>query len=149
MPPPACGKGNAYRRDFGVNEKFVELARNNAQAVAAAASRLDPEDDRKVLQIVTSSALKKERKDAACIEVRKALKVCRKGIDPKEEAELTHCKHAGCSHEHVFLCLTRGVLPTTRKPTEPERSVAEAVWTAIGEYLRTTRAHLLPLVRFK
>ena len=27
MPPPGGGKGNAYRRDMGINEKYVELSR--------------------------------------------------------------------------------------------------------------------------
>lgn len=142
MPPPAFGKGNAFRRDLGVNEKFVELSRKSAQAVAARASVLDQAPEREVIDIIRTSALTGPRKTGACTEVRKALKLCRSGIDPKEEELLTTCSKAACGHEHAFLCLTR-----KRKPTMPEKEIAERVWTAIDAYLRAARSHLQPLVR--
>ena len=143
MPPPGFGKGNAFRRDMGINEKFVELSRKSAQMLEAARSQaFDQEGERTVLDVITSSALASERKKVACVEVRKALKLCRQGIDPREEKTLTVCGNAGCSHEHRFLCRTR-----TRVPTQPEKGIAESVWKMISEQLRAARAILQPLVR--
>ena len=57
MPPPGGGKGNAYRRDMGVNEKFVELSRKSAIEAAQLVCALDTEKEREVLDLVTSSTM--------------------------------------------------------------------------------------------
>ena len=142
MPPPGGGKGNAYRRDMGINEKYVELSRKSAQEVAQRAGALDNEKERAVLNIISSSAMKGSRKTEAIAEVRKALALCRKGIDPSLEKKLIDCSVAGCAHEHRFLCLTR-----RRRPAEPENGVRDAVWAAIDNDLREKRNLLVPLVR--
>ena len=142
MPPSGGGKGNAYRRDMGANEKFVELSRKSAQAVAARIGALDTEKERTVLDIIRSSTMVSGRKTEACAEVRKALAFCRKGIDPALAHSLTSCAEASCGHEHRFLCLTR-----RRRPTEPERSVSNAIWVAIDKYLDQNRSILQQLVR--
>ena len=54
MPPPGFGKGNAYRRDMGINEKFVELSRKSAQDVARRASEQDLAPEREILEIITA-----------------------------------------------------------------------------------------------
>lgn len=142
MPPPGGGKGNAYRRDMGVNEKFVELSRKSAIEAAQLVGALDTEKEREVLDLVTSSTMVGTRKREANAELRKALALCRKGIDPALRKNLTSCAEAGCGHEHRFLCLTR-----RRRPVGPENGVRDAVWPAIEKYLIHHRRLLQPLVR--
>ena len=140
MPPPAFGKGNAFRTV--INDKYVELARKDAQRIAGLSAALDSERERQVLGVITSSSLDSERRQTACKEVRKALGLARRGVDPSNEKSITHCAVCkGTGRTHVFLCLTR-----QRNPSEPEKTVAHRAWREINEYLHECRAEILQQV---
>ena len=52
MPPPAFSKGNAFKTV--INDKYVELARKDAQRVAGLSAALDSERERQVATFLRS-----------------------------------------------------------------------------------------------
>ena len=140
MPPPAFGKGNAFRTT--INDKFVELARKDAQRLAGLSAALDSEKERAIIDVVTCSALASDRKTTACKEVRKALTLTRRGVDPRTDKTVTDCMVCrGSGRPHTFLCLR-----TDGRRAEPEKSVALAVWREVDAFLVECRGQILEQV---
>ena len=136
MPPPAFGKGNAFHKP--INERFVELSRRDAKRLAGIAAALDSNKESDILRAVTTSALDGGRKQEACKEIRKALALCRRGVDPRAEESVVG--HKG-GWVYTFLCLER-----IRKPAQPEKGVAASVWQALDKYLIECRGDILEQV---
>jgi hypothetical protein len=138
MPPPAFGKGNAFKT--ATNDKFLELSRRDARRFEGLSASLDSESERTILQVITGSTLASARKNEACKEVRKALALCRRGIDPSTnkalQASCLVC--AGSGRVHAFLCLRED-----GRRREPEKSLVRSIWPALDDYLIECRGNIL------
>ena len=149
MPPPNSGRGNAWSRT-DVNEKWLEITRKAARDVASRATQLDNEGESVILNIIRSAAaLGTKRRDAAVLELRAALKLARKGHDPREDLAIgkclnPYCDPRGSARSHTFFCRRSG---SGTKHDKVELDLKAAVWAALDEYVTDCRRALVIAVR--